>query len=121
MLQIIKRKDADGYEDILLGLGLNAYDTDISESISDGEVTGYAIYKILPDAVYFYAVNANGDLVLYDGIVRSVLFLAALRGIERAHFMLDDNSLTASLGFITVNSSVLEPISSVLGSCSGCN
>lgn len=121
MLQIIKRKDADGYERILANLGLNAYDTDISESISDDEVTGYAIYKILPDAVHFYAVDAGDDLVLYDGIVRSVLFLAAMRGIERAHFMLDDNSVMATLGFVTVDSNVLEPISSVLGSCSGCN
>lgn len=121
MLQILKRKNADGYEEVLSHLGLNVDDVDISESFENDTVNGYAVYKITPDDLYIYCVDTRDDMVLYDGVIRSVLFLAALRGVERAHFMLEDKSSAVALGFLTVDSDVLEPISSVLGNCSGCN
>ncbi len=119
MLQILKRKDADGYLHILERFGLSAYDTDISESVEDGTVNGYAVYRLSPEGIFFYDVKAN-DLTIYDGIVRSVLFLAALKGVERARFLLDDKSNVISLGFVSLETDVLDPISGVLGGCSGC-
>ncbi len=119
MLSILKRKDAEGYLHILEKFGLSPIDTDISESIENGIVSGYAIYRLTPDGLFIYDVKAN-DLTIYDGIVRSVLFLATLKGVEKAKLLLDDKLDAITLGFITIDNDVIEPISNVLGGCSGC-
>ncbi len=120
MLQILKRKDTDGYQHIIDKLGLSSIDTEISESIEDGAVTGYCIYRLTPVGLFIYDVSAN-NLTVYDGVVRAVLFLAALKGVEKARFLLENKLNVITLGFITMDSDVLDPISNVLGRCSGCS
>lgn len=120
MLQILKRKDVKGYEAELSELGLDPFFTDISEAVDNDAVTGYAIYVLTPEALFIHKVEANGDTVLYDGIVRSILFLAALKGVEKAVFSDSERNDASALGFISFDSNVLDPISRVLGSCSGC-
>ncbi len=120
MLQILKRKDVKGYEAELSELGLDPFFTEISEAVDNGAVTGYAIYVLTPEALFIHKVEANGDTVLYDGIVRSILFLAALKGVEKAVFSDSERNDASALGFISFDSNVLDPISRVLGSCSGC-
>lgn len=120
MLQIIKRKDVKGYEAFISELGFDPFFAEISEAVENDAVTGYAIYNLTPEALFIHKVEANGDTVLYDGIVRSILFLAALKGVERAVFDECERLNASALGFISFDSNILDPISKVLGSCSGC-
>lgn len=121
MLQIVKREDNTGYENILSGLGISGIsEIKISEAVSGNSVDGYVIYKIGNDSVTLYDVNANGDLMLCDGLVRSALFLAAMQGIEKAVFDLADRTDLLKLRFISADSNVLEPISEMLSGCEHC-
>ncbi len=121
MLQIVKREDKCGYEDILAELGIsNLSNIKISEAVSGNSVDGYVIYVIDDDSVTLFDVNANGDLMLLDGLVRSALFLAAMQGIEKAIINLMDRSDLIKLRFITDDSNVLEPISEKLSGCEHC-
>ena len=121
MLQIVKREDNTGYENILSGLGISGIsDIKISEAVSGNSVDGYVIYKIGNDSVTLYDVNANDDLMLFDGLVRSALFLAAMQGIEKAFFDLADRTDLLKLRFISADSNVLEPISEMLSGCEHC-
>ncbi len=121
MLQIVKREDNSGYEAILSSLGIN--DTSkvkISEAVNNGGIDGYVIYEFVNDSVFIYDANAFGDIMIFDGLIRSALFLAAMSGIEKAVFELNDKSDLIKLKFINNNSNVLEPISEKLGGCEHC-
>ncbi len=121
MLQIVKREDKCGYEDILTKLGISDLsNVKISEAVSGNCVDGYIIYVIDDDSVTIFDVNANSDLMLLDGLIRSALFLAAMQGIEKAVFNVIDKSDLIKLRFITDNSNVLEPISEKLSGCEHC-
>ncbi|MBQ8623470.1 MAG: hypothetical protein IJ424_03715 [Oscillospiraceae bacterium] len=121
MLQIVKRKDNSGYESILSGLGLTDISSvKISEAVSNNGIDGYVIYNFFDDCITIYDVNSYGDLMIFDGLVRSALFLAAMSGIEKAVFENPERSELIELKFITDNSNVLEPISEKLGGCEHC-
>ena len=121
MLRIVKREDNNGYESILASLDLcNVSDIMISEAVSENGVDGYVIYEISDDSITVYDVNSSGDIMLLDGLVRSALFLAAMRGIETAVFTTADRSDLIKLRFISAESNVLEPISEMLSGCEHC-
>lgn len=121
MLQIVKREDNTGYENILSRLDISDISkVKISEAVSDNGVDGYVVYTMGDDSVTLYDVNANGDLMLCDGLVRSALFLAAMQGIEKAVFDLADRTDLLKLRFISADSNVLEPISEMLSGCEHC-
>lgn len=121
MLQIVKRESNVGYESVLSDLGLlDNKSIKISEAVSGDSVDGYIIYEFVDDAVKVYDINANGDLMLLDGLVRSALFLAAMSGIEKAEFLQADKTDLLRLRFVTESCNVLEPISEKLGGCEHC-
>lgn len=121
MLQIVKRENNTGYESVLLGLGLSDItNVKISEAVSGDSVDGYIIYEFVDNAVKVYNINSNGDLMLFDGLVRSALFLAAMSGIEKAEFLQEDKADLLKLRFVTESCNVLEPISEKLGGCEHC-
>lgn len=120
MLQILKKDGIKGYEDALAGLGIGGnQNVRISEAVNGDEVDGYAIYEIDPEKVIIYAVSDGGDLMLGDGILRSVLFLGALAGIEKAEFKNGSEALAQRLAMIK-SGTVLEPISDVFNGCQSC-
>lgn len=120
MLQIIKKDGVDGYESVLQELGIaDNPNVRISEAVSGDNVDGYGIYEITPESVLVYAVSDGGDLMLGDGILRSVLFLGALAGIEKAEFRNGSEALAQRLAMIK-SGTVLEPISDVFNGCQSC-
>ena len=120
MLQIIKKDGVKGYEKLLDDLGIiNDPDIKISEAVDGDKVNGFGIYKITPEKIYIYSLSAGEDIMLADGILRSVLFLAALRGVERAEFLNNTEEYSKKLGMIK-EGFVLEPISDIFGGCENC-
>ncbi len=119
MLEILKQPDRSTYLDIIKGLGIDEESAQISESIDDGRVTGYSVYCFERGSIVVYTVSPADDLLLADGILRSVLFLAVLRGVESARLYGDAESAAIRLGY-ALNDGLLEPISGLFGGCEGC-
>ncbi len=120
MLQIIKKDNTEGYEKILEELGLSDnLQVKISEAVDGENVNGYGIYELTPEALKIYKISDGGDLMLADGILRSILFLAALKGIEKAEFERGSEDLPNRLKMIK-GGNILEPISDIFGGCEGC-
>lgn len=119
MLQIIKREDNSGYEDRLRALGLaSEKDISVSEVVNDGRADGYGIYRLTKDEIRIYEISYGEDLALADGILRSILFLAALKGVEKAVF--ENESLEPAKKLGISKSEILEPISDIFTGCEGC-
>lgn len=120
MLQIIKKDGIDGYEEILEELKLTANSqVKISEAVDGEKVNGYGVYELTQEALTIYKISDGGDLMLGDGILRSILFLAAVKGVEKAVFECGSEKLPNRLGILK-DGTVLEPISDVFGGCEGC-
>lgn len=119
MLQIIKKIGCDGYEEILSSLGLGDMDVSISEAVDGETVNGYGIYRITPDEITVYKVYDGGDLMLCDGIFRSILFLAAMKGVEKA-VLLNGTDEPAKKLRLLKDGNVIEPVSEIFGGCDSC-
>ena len=120
MLQIIKKDGTEGYEKSLDKLDLTGNsEISISEAVDGEKVDGYGIYELRPDCITVYMISDNGDLMLADGILRSILFLAAFKGVEKAVFEKGSEKVPNRLG-ILIDGTVLEPISDIFGGCEGC-
>ncbi len=120
MLQIIKKDGVDGYEDVLKSLGLSEADgVSISEAVNGDLIDGYGIYRLEPEQITVYKISDGGDLMLSDGIIRSILFLAAMKGVEKAVFELGSDEPAKKLRLIK-EGNILEPISDIFGGCESC-
>jgi len=120
MLQILKQENKQGYLTKLAELGLDPEKVSVSEAIDGGNVIGFGIYELTSDSIMIHCIEPQNDLVLFDGIARSVMFLAVLKGIEKAEYRYDTRKNAALLKFITDEKPYLEPISSIFNGCEGC-
>lgn len=120
MLQILKQENKQGYLAKLSELGLDSEKVSISEAVDGENVTGFGIYELTSDSIVIHCIEPLSDLVLFDGIARSVMFLAVLKGIEKAEYRGNTRKNAALLRFITDEKPYLEPISSVFNGCEGC-
>lgn len=120
MLQIIKKEDKQKYADIAVSLGISIDTVHVSEAMDGDDVIGFSLYTLEADRIRIHIIQPCNDLVLYDGIVRSVLFLAVMKGIEKACF--DEQSIETArrLKLIDDNSCELEPISQIFNGCADC-
>ena len=122
MLKILEQTNHEPYRAVL--------DTIRSESplylteAMDGEqVTGYIVYAYEPDAVAVHAVDDGGDLMLCDGLVRSVLFKGLLRGLNKGVFRLQDTAMLdkmRTLRFVNNGQNTLENIAEIMDNCKSC-
>ena len=122
MLSIVETKDFSAYADLLAGLTLPA-DFHLTEAKEEDGVKGYIVYAYEPEQVVIYAVQDGHDLACCDGLVRSVLFKAELRGIERAAFRIEDPAMLERLQllrFIQNDEKVLHHIADIMESCKNC-
>lgn len=120
MLQILKQDNKESYLEIISDLGISPSSAQISEA-KDGEaVNGYGIYEFLGDRLVIHKISPEGDLVLFDGIARSIMFLAVLKGIERAEFGEQTAEKARLLRFISGQDTALEPISAIFSGCENC-
>ncbi len=122
MLEIQEKFSYEGYESI----AERARCTDafhITEAIDKGVVTGYIAYEYCDGKTVIYDYSDGGDLLLCDGLIRSVLFKTCLKGIEKAEFELPleekyDNLI--KLRFLRSGERILTDPDSFMNSCQSC-
>ncbi len=122
MLAIVETQDFSAYTDILAALTLPE-GFHLTEAKEEDGVKGYIIYAYEPEQVVIYALQDGHDLNCCDGLVRSVLFKAELRGIGRAAFRVQDMAMLERLRmlrFIQNDENVLHSIADIMESCKNC-
>ena len=124
MLRILEQQDDSAYKDLIAGLALPEYTAlHISEAIEPDGVRGYILYSYGREEVTVWALDDGGDLNFCDGLVRSVLFKAELKGLERAVFMVNNEVMQSrlkTLGFVQNDDNVLGNIADIMDSCKSC-
>lgn len=123
MLRILEQKDLSAYGELLASLEHMPEELHLTEAKENDAVKGYIAYAYEPEQVIIYAVNDGGDLNDCDGLVRSVLFKAELKGIERAVFQIKDAAMLERLvilKFVQNDENTLENIASVMENCRNC-
>lgn len=121
MLEIQEKFSSEGYEALIsFAEGVELH---ITEALEKGEVTGFIAYAYENDRTVVYDYDDGGDLMLCDGLVRSVIFKSCLKGIETAEFRLMDKERydnLRKLRFIPENSNIAENIDSFMNGCQNC-
>lgn len=124
MLRILEQKDLSAYAQLTAELALPSGETlHISEVSEPDGIKGYIAYSYAPERVTVWALDDGGDLNNCDGLVRSVLFKAELKGIERAVFQVSNaviRSRLELLGFVKNDENVLHNIADIMDSCKSC-
>lgn len=122
MLRILEQTNHEPYRAVLNAIQ-SEYPLYLTEAMDGEQVTGYIVYAYEPDAVAVHAVDDGGDLMLCDGLVRSVLFKGLLRGLNRGVFRLTDAAMMgkmAKLRFVKNDENILENIAEIMDNCKSC-
>ena len=122
MLEIQEKFGTDGYEE-LVEKHSNVVMLHITEALDRGEAIGFIAYSYEGDHTAVYDLDDGGDLMLCDGLVRSVLFKSCLKGIDTAVFDIDDDNKLErlrKLKFIPSDSNVAGNIDSFMNGCEHC-
>lgn len=120
MLEILQTKNFENYIPRLEKMGIMDSFPNVVEATDKDKVIGLGIYHFENDSVIIDEIEANDDLYLYDGIVRAVLFLAMMKGIDIAKFNLSDMTNAVKLGFVNNAENVLNPITAFMSKCKSC-
>ena len=119
MLEIQEKFSTEGYEDIVKKAG--KADIHITEALDSGKVTGYIAYSYGSDKTIVYGFDDGGDLLLCDGLVRSVMFKSVLKGIEHMLFETESGfENLVKLKFLKEGSKMCSDLSSFMNSCQSC-
>jgi len=124
MLKILETSDNAKYSTILEKISIPEYaELHISEAKENDGVKGYIIYSYTPEQVTIYDVNDGHDYNYCDGLVRSVLFKAELKGIEKAVFLVDNPEMLKRLtllGFVKNDEKTIDNIVDIMENCKKC-
>ena len=101
-------------------MGLSDLFPNVVEATDKDEVIGIGVYHFDDETVVLDKVDSKGDLYLYDGIVRAVLFLAMMKGIDTARFDFPDLDNVKKLGFVQNNDNVLRDLNGFMSKCKSC-
>lgn len=121
MLEIQEKFDSNGYESILALTDNN--NIHITEAKDGDEVIGFIAYAYTAEQTIVYGYDDGNDLMLCDGLVRSVMLKSALKGIETISFEpLEKEKLSSlvKLKFLAEGSSICENIDGFLNACDHC-
>ena len=121
MLEIQERFDSAGYEHIIAAAGIN--NVHITEALDGDKVIGFIAYAYEAERTVVYDYNDGGDLMLCDGLVRSVMLKSAMKGIETMMFELPDAAKLVplvKLRFLADGSRVCKDIDGFLNACEHC-
>lgn len=121
MLEIRECFDTSGYESVTAGAGAN--NVHITEAVNGDEKLGYIAYAYEADRTVVYGYDDGGDLMLCDGLVRSVMFKSVLKGIETMVFdMPDENGYEnlRKLRFLGQNTNICGDLNSFMNGCGNC-
>ncbi len=122
MLKILEQQNTAPYQHILDGIN-TPYKLYLTEAMEGETVTGYIVYAYEPDAVAVHVVDDGGDLMLCDGLVRSVLFKGLLRGLNRGVFRLTNDAMMEKmrmLRFVKNDQNSLDNIAEIMDNCKSC-
>lgn len=122
MLEILQTSDYSKYADIINKLNLGEIQPNVVEATDNGKTTGFAVYHfdIENKQTVLDVIDDGGDLLLLDGIVRAVLFLSMMRGIDSARFDVTDLDRLRKLGFVHNSGKLTESISDFMSKCKSC-
>lgn len=121
MLEIQEIFDTTGYEEIIKQAENSSLH--ITEAMEQGRAVGVIAYAYQKEAVVVYDYNDNGDLMLCDGLVRSVMFKSILKGIQKMIFNIKDKSRYENLRklhFISGESDICENLDRFMNTCESC-
>lgn len=119
MLEIQEKFDKAGYEELTEKVD----NLHITEAMEQGRATGYIAYAYEADRTIVYDYDDNGDIMLCDGLVRSVMFKSVLKGIETMIFDIPDRKKfdnLKKLRFLSGDSNVCENLNGFMNACSSC-
>ena len=95
----------------------------IVEAVTGEYTDGMALFGYDKDTVKIYSVDSGIDLLLCDGLVRTVMLKASMRGIKTIHFCCEDKTemiMLKKLHFIE-NDSLSADIDDFMGGCGHCS
>lgn len=121
MLEIKEVSDTEGYEDIVKSAAGGEFH--ITESLENGRKTGYIAYIYGEDKTVVCGLDDGNDLLLCDGLVRSVMLKSVLKGINRLDFEIADESIfrkLEKLRFLENGSRICSGIEKFMDGCGNC-
>lgn len=121
MLEIREKFSTEGYEAAATAAKGRTFH--ITEAFDRGEVIGFIAYSYEGDRTVVYDYCDGGELILCDGLVRSVMFKSCLKGIETVTFTLSDADKYKNLRrlkFIPFDGDTAEKIDSFMNGCENC-
>ncbi len=120
MLEIRQTANYKNYSQLIDTLGIGDEIISIAEAYEGDRITGFAVYHFSDEMVIIDHAESGDDLYLFDGIIRSVLFLAMTKGIEEAMFNLASNEEIIKLHFVKGNEKCIHSISDFMNNCKNC-
>ena len=121
MLEIQEKFDTVGYEELANKAG--SAELHITEALDRGEVIGFIAYSYGTDRTVVYDYDDCGDMMLCDGLVRSVMLKSVLKGINHMLFELPDKSkfeTLKKLRFVVGDSRQCADLDSFMNGCEHC-
>ena len=90
------------------------------ETFDKGRVNGYGLFHLDSECVFLDYIEDGGDILLFDGIARTVLFKAMLSGIDKAELSQNQIEKYKMLGFVQNNYKTIDSIDDFLSKCKSC-
>ena len=121
MLEIQEKFSTEGYEAV--AEAAKGKKLHITEALDNGGAIGFIAYSYDEDVTVVYDYDDGGDLLLCDGLVRSVMFKSCLKGIEKMLFKLPDADKYVSLyrlKFIPEGGNTAENLDGFMNGCENC-
>lgn len=120
MLEIQEKLSDEGYDELRASVGEGLH---ITEALDGERVIGFIAYVYHEKETVIHDYDDGDDLMLCDGLVRSVFFKSCLKGIETVVFSLPDSSKYENLRklrFIPKDGFTAENIDSFMNGCENC-
>lgn len=121
MLTILQARDYSPYKQIINNLFNDVtFMPCVGEATDNNDVIGFVVYHFDEEKVVIDYVESYGDLYLYDGLVRSALFLAMNKNVDVAEFQISNKINIIKLGFVNNNNNFIDSISLFMSNCKNC-
>lgn len=123
MLEIHEVKDISYYKKIADNLPVHPQNLKAVEAMSrDGKVIGSGIYSYEDGNVVIYTCEYGDDTDLGDGILRSILFKAMLKGIDTGVCIAENDGINLfnKMKYTKPDSNKIESINDFLNKCRRC-
>ncbi len=122
MLEIIIEKDKNKTAEYYKQSGVEYNnDCEMLKAEDKGEIIGFCLFRQEKDIFYLLYVKPSDDLMLLDGLVRSMLHIASQRLIGEAYYVSQaPEEQLKKLGFIEDFKNKKLKMLPLLGNCENC-